>query len=247
MFDEASRTLNEVRGSFSIDPLEDLSLSFRGRMANENYDETKYGLEGVQRWSGGPDVSYTPLENLTFVAYYEHSFDEFEQTSVAKTGGSTEATIFNRSNRWTSRTKDRSHFVGFLTHWEPLPDVVLLDLGYDLGFSRGKILTRNPGVIDPTAALSAQAYSFPDTRTRFQEVNATARWRFTSDLDFGLRYVYSRYRLDDFQWNGLSSYVYPGTQDNAVRYLFMNARYGSFDTHFAQAFVTWRFDVTGRH
>jgi MtrB/PioB family decaheme-associated outer membrane protein len=241
MYDQASRVRNEVRGALRVEPRDEISVGLTGRFTDEDYVDTTFGLRGTRGWSLGPELSWTPSEDVSVVAYYQHDDFEWDMQSVSKTGGATEDLIFNRSNRWRSETDDEADLAGVAVTWAVIPDRLFFDLAYDFADLTGEILTRNPTTIDPTAALSAQAFPFPDTESRLHEVSATTRYRLSENTDIGLRYLFSSYRLDDFQWNDLSPYLVGASQDDSTRYLLLDATFDDYDAHVAELFVTIRF------
>ena len=123
----------------------------------------------------------------------------------------------------------------------------VFDASYSLSFSKEKTRSFNPfpPILD-NSPRTAAVYPYPDVTDRFQELLVSVTRRFSKALELGVQYRYEPYKTDDFYLNDLAAYAYPqlkvgGETTNVQRYLFLNARYGSYTGNQLAAFLKYSY------
>ena len=103
------------------------------------------------------------------------------------------------------------------------------------------ISTFNPYLVRADSILHAGANPYPDTVIRRQDVNLAVSRRIREGLEIGMRYWYEPYMQDDFSFNTLQPYVHGPITSDAPKYLFQDARYGSYHANVATVFLRYSF------
>jgi hypothetical protein len=115
------------------------------------------------------------------------------------------------------------------------------DLDYAFSFTRDRITTTNPFTVRPDSLLHAGANPYPDTRVRRQDVNLAISRRINEKFEMGGRYWYEPYFQDDFSYNVLAPYVHGSLTSDTPKYMFQDARYGTYHANVASIFVRYKF------
>jgi hypothetical protein len=123
---------------------------------------------------------------------------------------------------------------GRLQKWE-------FDLSYALSFARDRISTVNPFPIRADSILHAGVNPYPDTVVRRQDVNIAITRHISESFEMGVRYWYEPYTQDDFSYNILQPYVHGNLTSDTPKYLFQDARYGSYHANVATVFLRYTF------
>jgi hypothetical protein len=76
---------------------------------------------------------------------------------------------------------------------------------------------------------------------RRQDLNVALTRRITENFEVGGRYWYEPYKQDDFSFNVLAPYVHGSLTSETPRYLFQDARYGSYHANVASVFLRYTF------
>jgi hypothetical protein len=253
-FDQADRIRND--GSFTLELLKGPNTSFSAsyRYLGDEYDKDFYGLL-FNRFSF-IDAQFThAFENGSFLyANYSRETNRFAYRDLAHLlpnpaappGAIVQGTIaqYPTANTWerTSRNSLDSFEFGInvapqegkLQKWQ-------FDLAYALSFTRDRISTVNPFTVRPDSILHAGANPYPDTVVRRQDVNIAITRRINERLEIGVRYWYEPYKQDDFSFNVLQPYVHGSLTSETPKYLFQDARYGSYGANIATFFLRYSF------
>jgi hypothetical protein len=253
-FDEADR--NRHDGSFSLELLKGPNTNFSAsyRYLGDEYDKNSYGL--LFNRSSFVDAQFThAFENGSFVyANYSREMNRYAYRDLAHLlpnppappGAIIQGTLaqYPIANTWerTSRNSLDSFEFGInaapqegkLQKWE-------FDLSYALSFARDRISTINPFTIRADSVLHAGASPYPDTVVRRHDVNIAITRRINESLEIGGRYWYEPYTQDDFSFNVLQPYVHGSLTSDTPKYLFQDARYGSYHANVATVFVRYSF------
>ncbi|MGH9967244.1 MAG: MtrB/PioB family outer membrane beta-barrel protein [Pyrinomonadaceae bacterium] len=253
-FDETSRIRND--GSLTVELLKGERTNFSAsyRYLGDEYDKNFYGL--LFNHFSFVDAQFThAFENGSFLyANYSREMNRFSYRDLAHLlpnppappGAIVQGTLaqFPIANTWerTSRNSLDSFEFGFsaapqegkLRKWE-------FDISYALSFTRDRITTVNPFTVRADSVLHAGANPYPDTVVRRQNVNVAITRRISEKLEIGGRYWYEPYTQDDFSYNVLAPYVHGNLTSDTPKYLFQDARYGSYHANVANVFVRYSF------
>lgn len=236
-FDEANRIRNLADVLVQVTPLDALSLAGTFRYLNDDFKDSAFGLKRQHEYSFGFDANYTPLKWMTLYGFYAHDFGKFKMRNISRTGN----VDFSPANTWDSSVDDRTQSVGAGLKAALIPNRLTFNVGYNFTRSIGKILTSNPNPIEADFRSGAQAVPFPDTKSQLHHITAMLTYKLNQHVTLGTRYVFERYRLNDFQWDILQPYLFPNTQDNAARFLLLDSRYSNYDVHVLGGFLRVQF------
>ena len=253
-FDETGRTRHD--GTLSLELLKGERTNFSAsyRYLGDEYDKSFYGLL-FNRFSF-LDAQFThAFENGSYLyASYSREMNRFRYRDLAHLlpnppappGAIVQGTLaqYPIANTWerTSRNSLDSFEFGInaapqegkLKKWE-------LDLSYALSFARDRITTINPFTVRADSILHAGANPYPDTVVRRQDVNIAIARHIREDFEIGVRYWYEPYKQDDFSFNTLQPYMHGNLTSDTPKYLFQDARYGSYHANVTTVFVRYSF------
>jgi hypothetical protein len=249
-YDQSDRTRNEA--SLTLELLRGPSTSFSAsyRYLGDEHDKNFYGR--LFNRFAFIDVEFThAFESGTFFyANYSRETNRYAYRGLAHllpTANPLVQGIFSQfpiANTWerTSRSSlDSFNFginaapqEGKLKDWQ-------FDLAYAYSFTRDRISTLNPYAVRADSIIHAGANPYPDTVVRRQDVNLVVTRRITEKYEIGVRYWYEPYTQDDFSYNVLQPYVHGTSTSDTPKYLFQNARYGSYHANTASVFLRYTF------
>jgi hypothetical protein len=253
-FDETDRIRHD--GTVSLELLKGPHTNFSAsyRYLGDEYDKNLYGLL-FNRFSFVDAQFSHAFENESFLyANYSREMNRFAYRDIAHLlpnppappGAIVQGVLaqFPIANTWerTSRSSLDSFEFGInaaphegkLQKWE-------FDLSYALSFARDRISTVNPFPVRADSVLHAGANPYPDTVVRRQDVNLVITRRISETFEMGVRYRYEPYTQDDFSFNVLQPYVHGNLTSDTPKYLFQDARYGSYHANVATVFLRYTF------
>jgi putative beta-barrel porin MtrB/PioB len=253
-YDETNRIRNDA--SFTLEFLKGPHTSFSAsyRYLGEEHDKSFYGRL-FNRFSFIDAEFSHSFENGSFLyANYSRETNSFAYRDLAHLlpnppappGTIVQGTLsqYPFANTWerTSRSSLDSFQFGFnaapmegkLKNWQ-------LDISYALSATRDRISTVTPNTPRPDSVLHAGANPYPDTVVRRQDMNVVVTRRISEKLEIGGRYWYEPYTQDDFSFNVLQPYTHGNLTSETPKYLFLDARYGSYHSNVASVFVRYTF------
>lgn len=228
MFDQSKRLRHNAAWQMQYHLSPQFGLSGTLGYTSDDYDQNFYGLTKYVQGYGSVDLLYTGLENVTFYANYSREQYSSTLQTISKT-----AVPFDLANRWNRDERDAVNSFGAGITAYLGSDKFFIDAHYALALARTRTNTYNLSAPSPINVLNAQAYPFPDVKTRFHELNTDLSYQITPNVAFGVRYLYEPYRLNDFAWDGLTAYPVdqlPVEQDGR-RFLLLDSRYSSSTAH----------------
>ncbi len=253
-YDETGRIRNDGTATVELikGPFTNFSASYR--YLGDKHDKSFYGR--LSNRSSFIDAQFThSFESGTFLyANYSREMNRYSYRDLAHLlpnppappGTIVQGTLaqFPIANTWerTSRNDLDSFDFGInaapqqgkLQKWE-------FDLSYALSFARDRISTLNPYAVRADSILHAGANPWPDTVVRRQDVNIAITRHIKEGVEIGGRYWYEPYTQDDFSFNVLQPYVHGNITSDAPKYLFQDARYGSYHANVATVFLRYTF------
>lgn len=214
---------------------------------SQAHDRNFFGLSKYLRGVAGVDVNYAPSDRWGVAAYYNHERIGYRYRSIAKENAPFE---FAASDEWNRATRDKVDSFGVAFNALSSNQKWQFNANYDFSFANQQITTTNPAGA-PVYPIDAGGHPFPDVRSHFQELFLDSSYAFRSNWRLGVRYIFSPYRLEDFATDNLTPYLptqsatpAPGTidpQTNAVRFLVLNSRYASADSHMVGVYIRYSF------
>lgn len=226
--------------SVPSNPAPDFSNLFYGAL----YDET---------WDASAEFSVTPGERTVVFVNYTREQDRYAYLSMGNlitssvVNGDPCCAQYPIRNSWERHNRTTLDALQAGVSFATPGDGWVFDASYALSFSTEKTRSFNPfpPILD-NSPRTAAVYPYPDVTDRFQELLVSVTRRFSKALELGVQYRYEPYKVDDFFLNDLAPYAYGqlkvgGELTNVQRYLFLNARYGSYTGNQLAAFLKYRY------
>jgi MtrB/PioB family decaheme-associated outer membrane protein len=160
-----------------------VNLGLGAEFANDDYDETRVGLQEVRSTSLSADLSVAFSEQTRLTAFAQAERQRSLQ-SGSQSGGAAD---------WTARHKDRFEVVGLGLKHAAIPDK--LDLGADLTFSRSHS--------DLGVATGVGEPPFPTATTSLDSLKLYATYQLQKNLSLTGSYWYERYDSQDWHLAGV--------------------------------------------
>jgi hypothetical protein len=253
-FDETSRTRND--GSFTFELLKGERTNFSAsyHYLGDEYDKNFYGL--LFNRSSFVDAQFThAFENGSFFyATYSLERNHFKYRDLAHLlpnpaappGAIVQGTLaqYPIANTWERTSANRLDSFEFGINWTPQEGKWKkweFDFSYALSAARDQITTVNPFPVRADSVLHAGANPYPDTVVQRQDVNVAVSRKIKEGFEIGGRYWYEPYHQNDFSYNVLAPYVHGNLTSDTPKYLFQDARYGSYHSNVATVFIRYSF------
>ena len=253
-YDENDRKRND--GTVSVELLRGPNTSFSAsyRYLGDNHNKSFYGR--LSNISSSFNAEFSRIfEGGTYLfANYSRDNNRYAYRDLAHLlpnpaappGAIVQGTLaqYPIANTWerTSRNSlDSFEFganiapqQGRLLNWE-------FDLSYAFSNARDRIRTINPYAVRADSIIHAGANPYPDTVIRRQNVNIAVTRHISDKYEIGGRYFYEPYMQDDFSYNSLQPYMHGNATSDLPKYLFLDARYGSYHANVATVFLKYTF------
>ncbi len=189
MYSYAARKRDEVKSTLNWDVHPQLSLSAMGRLIDDDFPDTYFGVTGNKAFSLGPDITYLPAKGVATHLYYTYQ-DNF-----------TEMVVANPQNGnfvdWRLRNGDTVHTVGFSTDWQ-VNDRLKLELENNLSYGNTAFeeasWRRGSGAI----SLANAAQNLPDSRSITNSLRFSGEYSVTDNMYVGLAGLWERFLSKDY-------------------------------------------------
>ncbi|WP_207061612.1 MtrB/PioB family outer membrane beta-barrel protein [Motiliproteus sp. SC1-56] len=166
------------------------------QQAQDDYDDTEYGLKDVDRSLYTLSFGATPLRTLTYSLHAGIQQYEYDQVSTS------------RGDEWTLLTDNQSLVAGMDIGWEALENQLQLNLAYRYTQSTGELSQTN------TAATAADpVIPLPDLDTRIHTVELEAEYFLDLQTTLIARAVYEDYEADNWSFDGIGPIANDGRRD----------------------------------
>ena len=183
-------------------------------LQNEDYKlnpSTEVGLMHDNSWNAGAELAYavTPATRFLFSYLYEH-----RSQLISSAGGGTPP--FSASSYYTANVEDVVNTFIFSVDHALIPDTLDLHLGYttSLATNSQPLYFANGSGPSATAGSGGQ---YPDVRSTFQRLEASAKYTFDDTVVHGLGlkgkmfaklgYAWERSSVDNWQLDSIQPYV----------------------------------------
>jgi MtrB/PioB family decaheme-associated outer membrane protein len=208
-FDEADRNRQKVQGQLQFTLGDFFTATPSAAYHYDDYYSSALGLQQETGWSAGIDLSWTPLERITFSGGYtfEQILQKMRSRSRPVNGTVTlDAPDFD----WVSDLSDTVQTAYLGVKAALIPGA--LDLRINSAFSNalGRIETRNPttpvsGSASQRATATAQPFpAFQDTLVR---VEAQLIYYFLKNWSARLGYAFEKFDKSDFRTDTLNPFM----------------------------------------
>jgi MtrB/PioB family decaheme-associated outer membrane protein len=215
-FDEANRERQRVDLLLQLTPLDTLSITPTAGWRHDNFFNSPFGLQWETSWSAGIDVSWSPVERLSFAAGYVHELIDRDLKSRSNAQALNNDFVSNMTD-----TVDTFHVSGTV---ELIPKVLTWTTGANYSASYGSVKTRNTtGTLPPGLVLTDAnaAGRWPDFDDQLLRLDTKLSYQFAKAWTASLSYAFEQWRHHDWRtdtWlpfnpiqQGINGDVYLGT------------------------------------
>ena len=212
-FDEANRDRQRVDFLLQITPLDTLSITPAIGWRHDDFVNSPFGLQWTTSWSAGMDVSWNPVERLSFSAGYVRELMDRDLKSRGSAG--------NLNNDYVANMTDTVDTFHVNSKVELIPKVLTWTTGANYSTSDGTNKTRNTTGTVPGPVITAFTGRWPDITDELVRLDTKLSYQFAKAWTASLSYAFERWRHHDFRtdnWlpfnpveQGIKGDVYLGT------------------------------------
>lgn len=189
MYNYAARKRDEIKSNITWMASRDLSLGFNGRMINDQFPDTFFGVTGNRAASAGPDITYSPAQGVMTHFYYTYQ-KNFSDVTIAYPQN-------NASVDWRLNNRDAVHTVGVHGDWQ-VNDRLKLILDNTLSYGNTAFDEASWVVSTGTLNSVTTATSLPDNKSIANSFRLTAEYAVNDNLTFGLTGMWDRFYNKDY-------------------------------------------------
>jgi MtrB/PioB family decaheme-associated outer membrane protein len=208
-FDEADRDRQKIEGQLQLTFADVFTATPSGAFRYDNYVNSPLGLQTETAWTAGIDLSWTPMERVSFSAGY--TFEQILQKMKSRSRPVSGTTTLDFSDfDWVSDLSDtvQTAYVGVKAALIPK----VLDLRIDGAFANalGRIETSNPTTpVSGTAAQNATATAkpFPAFQDTLIRVEASLIYYFLKNWYARVGYAFEKWDKTDFRTDTLNPFM----------------------------------------
>jgi MtrB/PioB family decaheme-associated outer membrane protein len=234
-------------------PCETLDVTLSFNWAQNDYDNTDYGIKDHEAYSAGIDVGYQPVEWLRLFGGYSYEVSEYRMRGRwrPRSFAPPPTPVDDFLNDWSTDSEDRAHFFNLGGTIGVIPDRLELEFAYLIQDAEAQTRSQGRNSFFParpptTSGDGGNAPSYPDIEDTFQSFQAVARYRVNErwTLKGGWRwekFATTNFKLDDLDpfeprsnING-SGVISPSTD------VFLGNRVGDYDAHLFMLSVEFNF------
>lgn len=232
---------------------DDLSLMLQYTYADDQYDDSLFGLLNDRTHTATLETDYNLTKNVTVGAFYTYENQRSRQKSRQWNPGPPDTVSFvgnpfyaaydtpSDFSNWQLKQNYNIHTVGLNSTIGIIPEKLTLSLDGTYSIVNGEANFKSD---IGTAANDLNPYTlFPYEHvdeTELIQAGGTIKYNFTKALAFALGYRYEKWHDNDYQYDGLTNVV--TTAGGAYRGLLdMNTLYKPYEVHTAYASVTYKF------
>ena len=208
-FDEANRDRNMIQGQLQFTFADVFTATPSAAWHYDYYTDSPLGLQNETGWSAGIDLSWTPLERVTFSGGY--MYEQFLQKMRSRSRPVTGTTTLDFHDfDWVSELGDtvQTAYLGVKAALVPK----VLDLRIDSAFSSalGRTQTSNPTTpFSGTAAQNATATAkpFPAFQDVLVRVEAQLIYYFLKNWSARVGYAFETWNKNDWRTDTLNPFM----------------------------------------
>lgn len=207
-YDEADRDRHRVDVDVMIEPIESVAVTLTGGYRDDDYMNSRLGLQHADTWTAGIDVTWRPSDRFSVFAGYVWEQIRGRQRSRSRPVAG--ATTFDfKDFEWVSEHEDIVNTVHAGVHADLIPKRLDLRVTGSYENAVGRVESFNP--VRPASGTLAQrntatAFDWPSTEDQITRVETALRYRFLKNWSATLQYVFEMYRNSDWRTNQLEPF-----------------------------------------
>ena len=236
-FDEADRNRQKVEAQLQLMLGNSFTATPTVGYHMDDYINSRLGLQQEMGWTAGFDLSWRPLELVTFAAgyTYEQLFQKMRSRSRPVSSG---ATLDFADFDWISDIQDTVHTVYAGLKAALIPKVLDLRIDANYSTSVGRVESRNPTApVSGTVAQNntATAHSFPAFEDTLVHLETALIYYFEKNWAVKLGYMFEMFDKSDWRTNTLNPFI-PG-----VSSIWLGNNLRDYTAHMVGASLAYRF------
>lgn len=190
MYSYAGRVRDEIKGNLIWSVGEEWSIGANGRYVHDEFPATFYGVRSNDMASAGPDITYSPLKDVSTHVYYNYQ-ENFTDMAVNTTAAASGVA-------WSLKNRDTVHTVGAGGEWMVTPR---LKLTLENNLSYGNTAFEEAAWWHGTAGawtVANTALSLPDSTAVTNTLKLSAEYELVDNVFFGLTSLWERFISHDY-------------------------------------------------
>lgn len=211
-YDIADRDRDSYNANVTLLASENTTVGLFFSRAEDDYENSLFGLQDSRNLSYTVDVSASPSKNVSLFAYYTR--DDLETTQASRDyrgfNASVEGTESQMETRnWWADHDDENNTVGTGANIVFLGGDLIIDANYVYARSKSAITFRAiennqlTGTGPPVPSYFERTLvDLPDLETERHTFKITGKYKIDKKISVGLGYEYERYKSDDWSTNG---------------------------------------------
>ncbi len=239
-YDEADRDRDRVDFLAQLSLLDTLTLTPTLSLRNDDYKNSTLGLQEDKSWAAGFDISWSPMERVSFFAsYMREQFDAKQRSRYREPPAQLENPTFD----WVAKNEDTVDTFGVGIDAALIPTKLDFRLAWTYSRATGKMRASNP--VTPTGGTAAQntsatALDFPDTKDSLHQLEASLRYRITPAWFARLRYVFEKFDITDFRTDDIQPWM-GAVEAGSGTSIYLGAQIRDYTAHIVALSLGYRF------
>ncbi len=245
MYDQADRDRDRVDFLAELTFRDTLTFTPTVSFRNDDYRNSLFGLQHDKSWAAGTDMSWSPLEAVSFFASYmrEH-FLARQRSRYRPFLPDFTPRVDNPTYDWVANNEDTVDTVVVGSDTDLIPERLDFHLAWTYSQAIGRMRAFNPvtpagGTADWDAA--ARARDFPDISDPFTQLDASVRYRFKNEWFARLRYLFEKFDFSDFRTDDIQPYMGDIDPVVAPRAVYLGAQIRPYTAHVVAFSIGYQF------
>lgn len=255
-FNWADRIRQNSNLRVDFEPVKTVTVGLGGQYQDDAYGAgERFGLKSQKNLIGSVDVTYEANEKVSLTANFSREHRRGRMQSAAKDDAFNGAgelddafggDNYNPYNYWDTAVTENVDTFGLEAVLRPIPEKMLVNLGYAYSQSRMRFDTSNPNAGESAAIgrgdaklANGAAQVWPAVVNRTHEVRAGGSYELIKDLRVGLNYLFAWYTLDDF--TNSAGYLAGSSVENSTRFLSVGANNYDYTAHVVGTYLAYKF------
>jgi MtrB/PioB family decaheme-associated outer membrane protein len=239
-YDEADRDRDRVDFLAQLSLLDTLTLTPTVGFKKDNYKNSFLGLQDDDSWSAGIDLSWSPMERVSFFGSYMHEEFFARQRSRYR---EPPAQLENPTYDWVAKNDDFVDTFGVGLDATLIPKKLDFRLTWNYSRARAKMRAFNP--VTPTGGTAAQnasatAVDFPKIKDSLHQLETSLRYWVNKHWFARLRYTFEKFNITDFRTDNIQPFM--GTVEaGSGTSIYLGAQIRDYTAHIVAFTLGYRF------
>ena len=236
-FDEAERNGHRVDALLTFIPLDTVTISPTFGYRWFDYIDSRLGLQKEEAWNAGIDVSWSPIQRVTFNATYSHERIKQDMRSRSRPVDGAGNTFDFPDFDWVSNMTDTVDSITLGVKAAVIPGKLdwLANVSYQ--YALGRVDNNNP--IPPASGTAAQNTTartqlWPAFEDELARIETGIRYYFTRSLSASVWYAFESFHKQDWRADQLNPFMGPDA-------VWMDNKDRNYTAHILGATLAYRF------